>query len=136
MTFLLDTDWAVWLLRGRPEFTTDFQKVLPEGVALSAVTLAELMTGVYRTRDPQKARDGLHRFLKRVAVLPFTKEIAERFGEENARLLTGGQAISQFDMAIAATALQHELVLFTENRKHYERVPGLKLRSMGGRQKP
>ena len=35
--------------------------------------------------------------------------------------------ITEFDLAIAVTALQHNLVLLTENRRHYERVTGCAL---------
>jgi len=63
-------------------------------------------------------------------VLPFTEEIARRFGEENARLLDGGEVISQFDLTIATTALHHGMVLLSENRKHYQRIPNLKLESL------
>ncbi len=130
MAFLLDTDWAVWFLRGRDEVRTRVETGRHEGLAISAVTLAELVTGVHRSRESTQAAEGLRRFLTGVAVLPFTEEIARRFGEENARLLTAGQTISQFDLAIAATALQHGMVLLSENRKHYERIPSLKLESL------
>ncbi len=66
----------------------------------------------------------------RSGVLAFTEEIARRFGEENARLLAEGQPISQFDLAIAATALHHGMVLLSENRKHYRRIPTLQLESL------
>jgi tRNA(fMet)-specific endonuclease VapC len=130
MGFLLDTDWAVWFLRGRDEVRARVEAIRHEGLAISAVTLAELTTGVHRSRNPTQAVEGLGRFLTGVAVLAFTEEIARRFGEENARLLNGGQTISQFDLAIAATALQHAMVLLSENRKHYERIPTLKLESL------
>ncbi len=130
MGFLLDTDWAVWFLRGRDEVRARVEVIRHEGLAISAVTLAELATGVHRSRNPAQAVEGLRRFLTGVAVLAFTEEIAQRFGEENARLLTEGQTISQFDLAIAATALQHGMVLLSENRKHYKRIPTLQLESL------
>lgn len=130
MAYLLDTDWAIWALRGRREVTERVKALRGEELAISAATLAELTTGVHRSTDPKKADDGLHAFLARVRVLPLTAEIARRFGEENARLLASGQAISQFDLAIAATALVHDLTLLTGNRKHFERISGLKLESL------
>ncbi|HKP55044.1 MAG TPA: type II toxin-antitoxin system VapC family toxin [Chloroflexia bacterium] len=33
--------------------------------------------------------------------------------------------IGQMDLLIAATALAHNLILVTGNRKHFARVPGL-----------
>jgi len=38
--------------------------------------------------------------------------------------------MSQFDLTIAATALHHGMILLTKNRKHYERIPSLKLQSL------
>jgi tRNA(fMet)-specific endonuclease VapC len=80
--------------------------------------------------DPDRALAGLRRFLKGLEVLPFTDTLAYRFGEENARLQAAGTTISQFDLAIAVTALHHNLTLATENRRHYERISGLKLESL------
>jgi len=68
-----------------------------------------------------------------MTVLPFTEATASRWGEEQARLLDAGETITDFDLAIAVTALQHDLVLLTENRRHYERVTGLKLQSLTDR---
>ena len=85
---------------------------------------------IHRSANPSQSEQVLVRFLRIVSGLAFTDEIAHRFGRENAQLLSVGQAISQFDLAIAATALHHDLVLLTENRRHYERIPGLKLQSI------
>jgi tRNA(fMet)-specific endonuclease VapC len=130
MRYLVDTDWAVWWLRGRPEFVEQLRTFRQDGLAISAVTLAELETGVRRSRERVQGERVLRLFLRRVAVLPFTAAIAQRFGEENARLLESGVGIGQFDLAIAATALSHNLVVLTENRKHYERIPALKIHSL------
>ncbi len=132
MRYLVDTDWAVWWLRGRSEFVERLQVLHRDGVALSAISLAELETGIRRSPDPARGEQVLTQFLRRVAVLPFTDETARRFGEENARLLGQGYPVSQFDLAIAATALQHVLILLTENRKHYERIRGLSVESLKG----
>lgn len=130
MQYLIDTDWAVWWLRGRQEFVEQLSTLRQAGLAISAVTLAELVTGVQRSSDRGQREAALRNFLRRVTVLPFTDAIAYRFGDENARLLSQGSSIGQFDLAIAATALHHDLTLLTENRRHYERVPGLWVRSL------
>src|SRR5207302_11319793 len=123
MPFLLDTDWVVWFLRGRDQVRTRVEAVRPEGLAISVVTLAELVTGIHRSRDPEQAAEGLRRFLSGVVVLPFTEEIARRFGEENARLLDGCEVSSQVDLTIASTALHHVMVFVRQHRTHYQLVP-------------
>jgi tRNA(fMet)-specific endonuclease VapC len=130
MRYLLDTGWAVFSLRGRRDVAERIRALRGEGLAISTITLAELFTGVHRSKDPRQAGEGLRRFLRRVAIFPFPEEISERFGQENARLLTAGQPLDPFDLAIAATALRYGLTLLTENRKHYERVSGLELESL------
>jgi predicted nucleic acid-binding protein len=131
MRYLIDTDWAVWWLRGRPEVVERLRDLRSEGLAISAVTLGELLTGVHRSSDRTQREAALQGFLRRVTVLPFGEDTAARWGAENARLLSAGERIAEFDLAIAATALEHDLVLLTENRKHYDRVAGLALRSLG-----
>lgn len=130
MRYLVDTDWAVWWLRGRPGFVERLRDLRSEGLAISAVTLGELVTGVRRSRNQARNEEALQHFLRRVTVLPFTDATAYRWGGEQARLLEAGEAITEFDLAIAVTAIQHNLVLLTENRRHYERVAGLTIRSL------
>jgi len=41
-----------------------------------------------------------------------------------------GQRIGDMDLMIAATALQYDLTLLTNNRRHFERVEGLRIQSV------
>jgi tRNA(fMet)-specific endonuclease VapC len=38
-----------------------------------------------------------------------------------------GKPISDMDMFIAATAIEEDLILVTDNVKHFSRIPGLKV---------
>jgi predicted nucleic acid-binding protein len=51
------------------------------------------------------------------------------FGRERGRLRRQKKAIADFDLLIGATALQHDLTLLTNNRRHFELVEGLRLES-------
>ncbi len=100
-----------------------------DGLAISVVTLAELYEGIESTRDPGAARLVLNDFLKLVTVIPFSEKVAARFGTESARLRRLGQPLPDFDLVIAATAMQHGLTLLTEDR-HFERIPSLVTQSL------
>jgi len=65
-----------------------------------------------------------------VHVLPLSDEVARLFGKEAVRLGKLGQTIPDFDLVIAATALHHDLILMSEDRTHFSRIPGLKLESL------
>jgi tRNA(fMet)-specific endonuclease VapC len=126
MAYLLDSTWSVWWLRGRSTIVKTVSELEPSGLAISIVTVAELYEGVEVSRDPAASRRGLADFLGRVEILPFTGQVAERFGQEAARLDRLGQKIPDFDLVIAATALTHGLTLLTSD-EHFQRVAGLEI---------
>ena len=66
----------------------------------------------------------LNRFLQSVAVIGLDEETAQIFGRERGRLRTAGMMIGDFDLLIGATALQYDLTLLTNNRRHFERIEG------------
>ncbi len=49
------------------------------------------------------------------------------FAKEKARLKRIGQPVDNFDLLIGATAIHHNLVLVTNNTKHFQRLHGIKL---------
>ena len=55
------------------------------------------------------------------------QETAEIFGKMKSKLESNGNRLDDFDLLIASTALAHNLVLVTNNKKHFQRIEGLKL---------
>src|SRR6476469_4335702 len=97
MTYILDADWAINALAAHPIAASALNRLAPRGIAISAVTVAEIYEGAYRSSNPneylRRYRDFLHPFRR----LPITDPIAERFAEIRAFLRRRGQTISDFD---------------------------------------
>jgi len=74
MRYLLDTDWAVFSLRGRRDVAERIRALRGEGLAISTITLAELFTGVHRSKNPEQAAEGLRRFLRGVTLFHSLKK--------------------------------------------------------------
>jgi tRNA(fMet)-specific endonuclease VapC len=100
------------------------------GLALSIISLAELYEGVYYSRDPEGDEQDLNNFLRGVTVLGIDEDICKTFGRERGRLRAAGTLIGDLDILIAATALTYNLTLLTNNRRHFERVVGLRIESV------
>ncbi len=105
-------------------------KIMPEGeeVALAAVTVAELVTGICRvTSAPRRLRMDafLDALLETIPVLPFDLRDARTCGRLLATLMAQGQLIGVHDAQIAATALTRGYGVLTDNVRDFERVPGL-----------
>jgi predicted nucleic acid-binding protein len=64
--FLIDTDWSIDYLQGKPETTARVADLLRRKVlALSIVCLAELYEGVIYSRDPARRERALNQFVCR-----------------------------------------------------------------------
>jgi len=103
---------------------------LPEEVAISTVTLAELSCGPSATTDrSERARrqDRLQRVEATFDPLPFDIEAARAYGRVCAAVLRQDrQPRRRFaDLLIAATALAEELPLVTRNSKDFDGLEDL-----------
>jgi tRNA(fMet)-specific endonuclease VapC len=94
------------------------------------VSLAELYKGIYSSRDPQDSEQALRDFLAGVSVIGIDEETCQVFGKERGRLRASGELIGDFDLFIGARGLRHHLSLLTNNRRHFERIEGLRIISL------
>jgi predicted nucleic acid-binding protein len=104
---------------------------LPEVLAISAVTLAELAAGPHATDDPaERARrqDRLQRVEATFDPLPVDAAAARAFGRiYGAVAATGRKARGRraLDLLIAATAVAADLPIYTRNADHFKGLTGL-----------
>ena len=109
---LVDTDVFIDHLRGAAELTPGRNRL-----HYSVVTRAELFAG-------NSATDLVSQLLAPFRELTVDRQVAER----------AGRVVREFelrmpDALIAATTLEHRLTLMTRNRKDFDRVRGLRVRT-------
>jgi tRNA(fMet)-specific endonuclease VapC len=75
----------------------------------------------------QKIEPIITSFLNCVTLLPFGIPEAEKAAEIRAILKSQGQPIGAYDVLIAATAIQHHLVMVTANQREFGQIPGLQI---------
>jgi tRNA(fMet)-specific endonuclease VapC len=127
MSFLLDTNICSTFLKYPRRLSHRF---IQHGgrLNIASLTLGELYTWAYRRPDPESGRNAILRdLLPQVAVLFFEHECAVEYGKTRAHLLNMGRPMDSIDLAIAATALAHNLTLVTHNTQDFLHVPGLRL---------
>ena len=96
-------------------------------IALSTLVAAELDYGAKASQNARKNLEKLHRFLDIVQLIPFDLECARKFGTIKSKLRSIGRPTGEVDALIAATAMVHKATLVTANKKHYEKIDGLKV---------
>jgi tRNA(fMet)-specific endonuclease VapC len=124
LRFMLDTDTVSFALRGEGEVGKRLLQQKPSAVCISSITLSELAFGAAR-RGSLKLSGLIEGFVASVQVLAFDGAAAWRFGELAANLAQVGSPIGDFDALIAAHALSCDLILVTNNLKHFGLIPGL-----------
>ncbi|MGH2533813.1 MAG: type II toxin-antitoxin system VapC family toxin [Thermomicrobiales bacterium] len=127
MRYLVDTDWVIDAFIGIRTAQRTLDELSAEGIGVSIVTYGEIFEGAFGDPDPS-ARLALFRtHLATFQLVPLTPDVMENFGRIRALLRRHRQLIPDGDLQIAATALTLDLTLLTRNRRHFDRVPGLKL---------
>lgn len=96
-------------------------------IALSLITVAELWTGVEKSRQRDRQAGRLERFLGSFMLLDFDEAAARAYGEIRAALETKGPGIGPLDLLIAAHARSLDATLLTGNVQEFRRVPALKV---------
>jgi len=130
MALLIDTSVFIQVER-QSGLVSDIGRLVPDAVhALSSVTAFKLLFGVHRATRTHRARREafVERALAAIPVMPFDLAAARIYASVWETLRSQGQIIGSQDLMIAATALAHGYEVLTENRRDFDRVPGLIIR--------
>lgn len=133
MRYLLDSDWVIDALRGGRVSDRTRQRIdqlAPQGIAISMISLAELSVGPNLVEASARSRMEMLSFIEEFTLLGVDAATCEIFGSIKAGLQLRGQLIDDFDTMIAATTLQYDLTLLTNNTRHFERIDGLRIETL------
>ena len=125
LKLLLDTNIVIYVIKRRPPSALARFNQFQGQMAISAITLAELVHGAEKSSDPPRNLAVVQDFRSRLAVLDYGERAAHHYGSIRAALEKLGQTIGINDLHIAAQARCDGLVLVSNNLREFERVPGL-----------
>ena len=128
MKYMLDTNICIYIIKKHPENVLNKFKTCEIGdIAISSVTLAELMYGAHKSLHQQKNKAALEEFTSPLEIMPFDDGAATHYGELRAYLEKKGTPIGSLDTMIAAHAQSLNVILVTNNKNEFSRVPHLKI---------
>jgi tRNA(fMet)-specific endonuclease VapC len=106
MSYLVDSDWVVDWLHGKPPAVELLTALAVSGLAISLITYGEIYEGIFFGRDPKQSERVFRQFLRSVDVLPLTKPIMRRFARIRGQLRQQGLLIPDPDLLNRHSSLQ------------------------------
>ena len=125
LKYLLDTNIVIYVIKRRPVEVLGLFNENAGRMAISAITLAELIHGAEKSTRVAQNLAVVDDFASRLEVLPYTSRASQHYGAIRAVLERAGRPIGVNDLHIAAHARSEGLTLVTNNLAEFERVPGL-----------
>ncbi len=127
LRYLLDTNMVIYVLKRRPIEVLSAFNANASRMAISSITLAELMHGAEKSSRVSENLAAIEDFCSRLTVLPYGAKAAQHYGAIRAALEKMGQTIGVNDLHIAGHARSEGLVLVTNNLSEFMRVPALEV---------
>ncbi len=125
LKYLLDTNIVIYVIKQRPPAVHETFNKHHGRMAISAITLAELMHGAEKSIDPPRNLSVVEDFCSRLEVLAYGNKAAAHYGSIRAALESRGEPIGVNDLHIAAHARSEGLTLVSNNLREFDRVGGL-----------
>ena len=120
--YLLDTSIAIDLLRGASAIRERFAGA--SGVCIASAVLGELLFGAQRSSKPLQNVAEIEEFLADCSVVVCDENTARVYARVKAGLASKGKPIPENDIWIAASAIQHDLILAARDA-HFRWIDGL-----------
>ncbi|RYD83218.1 MAG: type II toxin-antitoxin system VapC family toxin [Sphingobacteriales bacterium] len=121
---VIDTGIFIEFLRAKDKTKTALYKLPDEAnIFISAVTYYELLIGA----TTQEKHNDIKLLTEDLSILPFNADVASKAAEIYHLLKRSNNLIEFRDIFIAATCLVNDVEILTLNKKHFERIEGLRV---------
>ncbi len=127
--YLLDTNILIELIHENRNVIQQILKVGLNNCCMSVISLHELYYGAYNIKKQsekyfQQEMQRINMLRQRFQVLPLPEE-ADEYGKIKTELIKKGRGVDEFDMIIGGQAISNQMIVVTDNEKHFNRMSGL-----------
>ena len=127
LRYLLDTNIVIYVIKNKPLSALELFNANAGRMAISSITLAELLHGAEKSNAPTRSLAVVEDFASRLEVQPYGAKAAQHYGSIRSNLEKRGLTIGVNNLHIAAHARSEGLTLVTNNLREFERVEALQL---------
>ncbi len=124
--FLFDTDTITNIVKPQPslKLLQRLEKISKNQQFVSTITISEIVYGAEKSQRSEFHLNNLETILlPAVNIISFDTKAAYICGRIRAQLEKQGKPLDLADLEIASVAIANNLVLVTNNVRHFKRVP-------------
>jgi tRNA(fMet)-specific endonuclease VapC len=123
--YLIDTNITAYIASGRSQSARSRLKVALEDstVMISAITQAEILSGLERRPDASRLRSSMEALLNTLRIRPWDSSAAVAYGKLRAGLNAAGKTLTLMDLLIASHAVAASAILVTHDQAFQHLVP-------------
>ena len=127
---LIETDIIIYWLKGKyQQINEKIERIEDDCIFISTTTVAELYFGAYNSSKLVENLKSINELLVEINILNFDSKSGEQFGRIKSDLKKKGENLNDSDILIAATALSNNMILVTNNERHFQRIENLRLQN-------
>jgi len=120
--YLIDSDVLIDFLKAKKNTIDVLGKLKSNERYTSIICVGEILEGL-----SEKQKKKFQKLINLINVYDINLKVIVKFSEIRKELRRKGNLIDNFDILIAATCLVNDLILITNNLKHFKRIEGLKI---------
>lgn len=127
--YLLDTNVLIELIHGNCDVINHIVAVGSDSCAVSVISVHELYIGAYNAPSEKyfkQEMDRIRMLLSRFEIIPLPDR-ADDYGRIKTTMRRKGHIVDEFDMLIAGQALFFDMIVVTNNLKHFFNIDNLKV---------
>ena len=127
---MLDTDIISYHFKGNDLVYKNISAYLNhfDIIQINIISYYEITAGLL-SKNSFKKLDVFEEFAAENIVLPLTESSSKISADLYSKMRKAGTPVDDIDLLIAGIAIENELVLVTNNEKHFARIPGLEIQN-------
>jgi len=128
MTYI-DSDILIDILKGEKTIIKKFEILATKDLSIKTTTINsfELFKGAYRSQKKEQNLILVNELLKNLDIKEFTFGASKTAAKIFSEISSKGEIIDIADQMIASIVISDNDILITRNKRHFERILGLKL---------
>ena len=124
--YIIDTNTCIEYFKHRNGVPERMATITRDELCISEVTIAELLYGAVHSKSVERHLREVRELQRDITVLPIS-EVIDDYANIRHELALQGITVEDFDILIGATARHYDLIVVTDNLKHFLPMPDVQV---------